>query len=201
MVSTPAQADLLLDPEQFRLLEALMQGPTTVATLAEAQRLKVGQVHYRLGKLRAAGLIDIAFETKRHGRAIKHYAAVSRHYQIPFELVSAATRTELLLGMIQPHLTTILGEQARQLDAVRAPIHIYLSRSGQIDINQEGEDSGIGTWGTVHLTPALADELTERLRELLRWLVPQTQQLEADTPGTRPYTLALLLSEGDAYGE
>ncbi|MFC6591325.1 MarR family transcriptional regulator [Deinococcus lacus] len=197
-VTTPEQARFLLHPEYFRILEAVMRGPVSAGAVARARGLKVGQAHYRLQKLCAAGLVRVAHEEKRGGRPIKYYRAEAAHYQIPFYLVSAGNRAELLREMFLPHLRVWSEEQGRQIDAAQSPIHVYLSRDGRIDIAQEWQSGGMGSWGTAHLTPETAAELQTRLCDLMRWLVPQMGE---KGPGTRPYTLALLMAQADAYAE
>lgn len=111
---TPAQAELLLDPQHYTLLQLLMRGEPSASELARELGVPLSRAHYLLGKFVAAGLARVAREEKRAGRAVKRYQSVRPEWFVPFEVTSATTLTELFTAQLEPRMAQVYALLARQ---------------------------------------------------------------------------------------
>ncbi len=80
-------ARILADPEVAVLLKPFMRKPTTVKAAAEAFRLPLQTMHYRVLQMLQAGLLEVVGVEPRQGRPIKHYRATATAFQVPLDLV------------------------------------------------------------------------------------------------------------------
>lgn len=76
-IRTVEQLKALADPLRIRLIQELMQGPSTVTELAIQFEMDIGGLSHHLGVLFRVGLVDRA----RQGRFVEYRVAA------PFELV------------------------------------------------------------------------------------------------------------------
>ncbi|GAA4759097.1 ArsR/SmtB family transcription factor [Citricoccus nitrophenolicus] len=86
---------LLADPTRVKILWALLQGESSVGTLAELVDTTPTAASQHLSKLRLAGLV----ESRREGTFI-HYSATDRH--VHRLLAEALSRAEHVTGVAAP---------------------------------------------------------------------------------------------------
>ena len=116
---------MLLDHLYGKVLGAVMVGQASASEVAARAELPLGRAHHRLPRLLEAGLIWVAGEQKRGGRAVKVYrAAVS--YTVPFELTEAATVEELMAQMYRPFMAALIRHQAATLNDQRRDTRLRL---------------------------------------------------------------------------
>lgn len=198
VASTPLQARLLLDVGNAPLLALLMAGERSAGGLARELSRDVRWVHYRLGRLCEAGLIQVAREEKRAGRAVKHYAALGQKYRVPFSLTDAATLRELIASLYAPFLNGVLDGMASVLaDRDAHTLTLTLDGEGRFQLGFDAPPSGtsLGMWSALGLTPARAAELRARLMALY-----EEFGASPDEEGARTHLVGLILTPGDLPG-
>ena len=192
---TAAQVRLLLDQTYGRVLGAVMAGEASASEVAARAELPLGRAHHRLTRLLEAGLIWVAGEQKRGGRAVKLYRATAG-YTAPFELTEAATVEELMAQMYRPYLAALIRHQAATLNDERRDIRLRLDAQAQLQYDfgpsrlPEELRTGFGTMGTVHLLPDDALHLRRELTRLRTWAG------ERYTEEGESYLLGLMITPG-----
>lgn len=120
-MSDPKAARALERPELLPIVHFLLGREATASDVAAALNLTLNAAYLKLRALRDVGLIRVAREEQRAGRATKHYTAVAPRLFVPFDATNAADVEELYL---RDH-----AEEARSL--VRALLSAYRRAWGQ----------------------------------------------------------------------
>jgi hypothetical protein len=109
LVTDAAQVSALLERINQEILGALLEQFMSTSELAKMLERPLKAVIYRLETLLEVGLIRVAEERKRGGRAIRIFAPCSSvGWCFPFSLTSAATLFEQLERDMLPRLQAIL---------------------------------------------------------------------------------------------
>lgn len=87
LVDNALAARILADPKSAVFLKPFMRGPATIKAAAEAFGLPIQTLHYRVEQMHKAGLLEVVAVSKRQGRPVKHYQAVSTSFRVPLELI------------------------------------------------------------------------------------------------------------------
>ena len=95
---------MLSHPKSGDFIHPFIGQENTVSAAALSLGCSVQTMHYRIRQLLAAGLIKVAREEKRAGRAVKHYRAVSDAFFIPDDLTEHADLEERLSTNLRPTL-------------------------------------------------------------------------------------------------
>ena len=204
------------DPEAARALDRLdlhavvgqlLGREGTASSLARDLELTLNAAYLKLRTLQRIGLVRVAREERRGGRAIKHYTAVAPRLFVPFEVMDAANLEELFLQELEEQarlfVRALLTAYRRAWgDPASLGHSLYRDPSGTF-WSSFGPKPGT-TWsnldehrpatvlnnGTVWLTFAEAKALQRLLYEL--------HGNHAHTgPGRRPYRLMVGLSPQD----
>lgn len=120
-VVNQTQSNLLLDTVNRHMVLDAVQSTKSVKEFADSTQLNFGNVHYRVRKLLAAGLLDIQSIEKRPGRPIKRYRSVSRSFLLQGVLVQDPLR----------RILTMICEQIDVEDSTLSGIWIGVDESGQ----------------------------------------------------------------------
>ncbi|PYE51919.1 winged helix-turn-helix domain-containing protein [Deinococcus yavapaiensis] len=199
-VSTRRQAELLLDPANYRYLDALMGRECSAGELAKMLGEDVRRVHYLLGRLVDADLAYVAREEKRAGRPVKYYA-MNAHWLVPFDMTDAETIEALLNAQLQPRLERfshlLVGQLRRDASIVvrvsrgvdDEPIGVSLYDEGRPDPRENGPL--FANWMFLRLTPERAQALHTDLNDLLR------RHDVSDDEDASVYSIGLFLAPGD----
>lgn len=196
--TTERQAALLLDPANYRLLDALMGRACSAGDVARTLGEDVRRAHYRLRRFVDAGLVEIVGEEKRAGRPIKRYA-MHAHWFVPFELTSAETLEGLLSDQLGPRLERFVGLLARDLHET-AGVGVRFERGEDGVLNVRLYDGGaaarpdapvIANWGRLRLSDAQARSLLRDLQSVL----DRYEALADDA--AEPFTIGVFLAAGD----
>ncbi len=186
---------MLLDHLYGKVLGAVMVGQASASEVAARAELPLGRAHHRLTRLLEAGLIWVAGEQKRGGRAVKVYrAAVS--YTVPFELTEAATVEELMAQMYRPFMAALIRHQAATLNDQRRDTRLRLDARAQLHYDfgpsrlPEELRTVFGTAGTVHLVSEDAMYLRRELTRLRAWASERHDE-EGES-----YLLGLMITPG-----
>ncbi|MEM6429230.1 MAG: helix-turn-helix domain-containing protein [Deinococcota bacterium] len=102
MVQTPAQARLLTDPTAVQFFKPFLAVEKTMQEAAVELNTPISTVHYRVKQLVTAGLLKVAREQARAGRAIKYYTSIKPNVFIPFSLTPYATLEEGIHEQLSP---------------------------------------------------------------------------------------------------
>ena len=100
VVTNSEAARVLADPTERRFLNPFMRGERTLSEAAAEVGLKLNAMHYRVQKLLALGLIEVAREEPRKGRAVKVYWASAEAFFAPFEVTPYASLEALITEML-----------------------------------------------------------------------------------------------------
>lgn len=197
--ATAAQAALLLDPRRRSLLSALMAAPPagiSVAELARELGTPLRRIHYEVGKLEAAQIVQVASVEPRAGRAVRRYRMPAPWF-IPFEVTQAATLEDFLAAQILPR-TAGMVRLSSQFMLEKQPKWGYWLRPDKLHLGSRGGppmrhilegEPFVSSIGTARLTPARALELKRRLWDLLT-------EFEDDDAAGEDYTLSITLVRG-----
>lgn len=106
-VETERQAKLLGHPERGHYLHFFMGQERSVSAAAQLLGCSLQTMHYRVKQLMKAGLLRVAREEQRAGRAVKYYRAVSDAFFVPDVLTEHADLEERFMADLQPTLRRI----------------------------------------------------------------------------------------------
>jgi hypothetical protein len=194
LVTTQAQAEMLLEEPSQEIIGALMEGFFSASEIAQNIKKPLKTVLYRLERLLAVGLVVQNGERKRSGRAVKLYRLASEHgWDIPFSLTPAHTARELVSGQLGPrmnHFFDVLGDRLAQSDLT---IRISKDEQNKIVINisnPEQRGNSVGSFSSLRLNPEQAKEIARELRELL-----QKYQALEETNDLEGYMLGIFFAQ------
>ena len=114
-ISHPEAAQILTDTAQLRLLEPFFRGEVSLSDVAKKLGMKLNTLLYRVNKFTELGILDIAREVPRKGRATKLYRASAKAFFVPFEATSSATVKDLLFNLIKTEEKLFQREAAKAL--------------------------------------------------------------------------------------
>lgn len=114
-VEDPEQARLLSDPLFQAAFRPFLAREASASAAAAELGLDLNAMLYRIRVLRAAGLLRVAREEKRHGRPIKLYRSVHDAYFIPYYATPFADLEERLWQQQLPEARERVRVQARRL--------------------------------------------------------------------------------------
>jgi hypothetical protein len=97
-VTDPEMARLLNDPAVFRLFRPFFNRETTITAAAMQAKVTVMQMYRQVKRMSDLGLLVVAREEARKGKAIKHYRSVATKFYLPLALLPQATLEEHLLA-------------------------------------------------------------------------------------------------------
>jgi|GEM_PF-5599672 len=197
---TRKQAELLLNPDHYPVLNALTQGPHTATTLAELLGLPLSRAHYLLQTLTRAGIARVTSVTPRAGRAVRHYA-VTHDWFVPFEVTPAHTLEELIAHQVESRMRRFVRLMLRHTERHGSHWGFWLraGSSGALSVTLADPDGEFPTdeepmmagWARLRLTSQNAFTLRERLGEVFGEFASR----ENDEGST--YTVGLFLARGE----
>lgn len=124
-ISDPLLAELLLDPQARRVLRPFIGGAKTVGEAAHELGVKPNTLFKRVKALERLGLLRVAHEQPRAGRAVKLYRCVAESFFVPFRATSLETLEALFYTATEEPNRRIASGLAHQLIA-QAPRLGYL---------------------------------------------------------------------------
>lgn len=84
VIDDPRAVTALLEPDFVILLKPFMAAPCTVHEAAAWLGMDPRALYYPVRRMLAFGLLELAFESPRRGRALKHYRASAKTFFVPF---------------------------------------------------------------------------------------------------------------------
>mgnify|MGYP006277485703 CR=1 FL=1 len=144
----------LTEPLRFRIIKALMEGPTSTAELARALDEKPNKLHYHVSELQRLGLIEVAAAREKGNLIERAYRPVASYFRIDPGLFRNAGEASSVLVQ---NAMALLDTTAVDLERVEAAMGHDRDLSAEI----------LQTHLTLHLSDEDAQELRERLRTLL----------------------------------
>lgn len=163
VVADAATARVFTDSPKRRLLLAFVERPLSVAQAARSAGEPLGKVHYHVTDLCRRGLLQVAREEKRKGRAVKYYQAVRPGFFVPAEFLFRSPGAGLAA-----ELRARLEEEALKLEDEGL---LFTTEQGRPRICRitDGQKRPFGEfWHICNLTNADAQALGEELDALFR---------------------------------
>ncbi|WP_161883021.1 hypothetical protein [Deinococcus alpinitundrae] len=202
--ATPQQARLLSDRAALRHLEPFVGRTLGAAQAAREAGVSTERILYRIRQFLAAGLVFLASEQRRGGRAIKLYSAPGG-FRVPFHLTPFKDAEAEIAAQFQ--FVDRLRRRALARRLTRRGLGgrlIYRDARGEINFEYDvlgAQDRqaltrlGSDLTGVQWLTPAQAEAVRTKLDEVWTLLLKASRE-----PGTQPYliqTTLLQLEEDD----
>lgn len=197
------QARMLMDPAVARFFRPFLASDATVSEAAAEVGCSSSTMLYRVRTFVHAGLLRVAEERPRAGRAIKVYRSTHDAYLIPYALTPFATLEEAFYASYQSTARAVARAMARQA-ADRTWDGYRLFRTAYGDTWMEGAPDatesprlddphrGIAFDFTLdaHLTPDEARALQTELHAFLTRYAPYGSP--DGRPGTKPYLFSIV---------
>jgi hypothetical protein len=95
VVNDLAVASVFETSLSVKVVQTLIGEPLTLSALGRRVEAPLNLLHYHVRKCVALGLIEVAYEQARSGRAIKHYRATARTFFVPAELLTRMPGTDM----------------------------------------------------------------------------------------------------------
>ena len=106
-------AKILLDPDWSLILKVFMLQTCSLQEAAEKLKTPDHKLYYPVRRMHSLGLLEVAHESKRQGRAIKHYRSSATSYLVPFRLSPFASLEDFIAQGEIAWSRQLLKEQAR----------------------------------------------------------------------------------------
>ncbi|HEY3887910.1 MAG TPA: winged helix-turn-helix domain-containing protein, partial [Caulobacteraceae bacterium] len=162
-ISDPRAAGAFARPRQRSIVLALIGQERSPSELSALTGSRLNLLHHHLGKLVALGLIHVAREQRRGGRAVKYYRATAKAFSIPAELMTAPIDGDLA-GQLRERL------EFSRMRTVQGVVYSWENGGPSIRLIHDPASrlSGSELWLELRLTAAEAATLTEQMSALLR---------------------------------
>ncbi len=122
VVSDPAAARFLLDPDRLRFLRPFMLGERGTAAAAAALDIAVKTMAYRVKRMESLGLLRCTGERRRAGRPIRLYRA-PRTFFIPFAAVPKGDLEEMVESLLRNPQRQLVAGLLRSLGDTEHDLH------------------------------------------------------------------------------
>lgn len=165
--------DLLLNMQAAKHLAPFMRTEHSLGSAAAELDRRPSSVAYWVGRFVKAGLLVVAREQPRAGKAIPFYRAAADEFQVPFDAMPKGSREEFLHGarkMMVGEFATAVERVARThySEGLRIAGHPTRGMSISFIEPKDGGDSPVTEWwGKVSLTKQEASELQEEMEALV----------------------------------
>ncbi len=178
-------ARVLTDIPQVRLLEPFLKKETTLSDAAKALDVKLTTLLYHVTKFVRLGLLEVAKEEARKGKAVKYYQTTAKAFFVPFDITPSLSLKHLLEHITQPSYDIFNRESAKVLQDISGDwgIEIFSNTTAEKGLTiairrrhrSRQQDTGFdpdkpaffGSIGGFHLDFATAKAFERELRELL----------------------------------
>lgn len=198
-------AELLADPDTLRQLEPFLGRPCSVSEAARRSGASPNTTLRRVQRFVDAGLLEVARELPRAGRAIKLYRTVAEVFFVPFEATPAESLEAALAERDAYHERQLRrGVVRARLDAIGVwGTRIYRDAEGRLQVQTAlGPDANATTLddqGPAALSAwrdrvRLDFEDAKRLQRELFALLLRYQRLGAETGGAQRYVVRVAMA-------
>ena len=191
----------MIEPSNLLLLDPFFDHELSVTELAALRHITQNAAFKIVRKLEALGLIECSRETKRGGKAIKHYRTVASQFFVPFSRIPAEqfvhTLNERNWQMVMQAVSRMFAEgrfveQGYGAITLRAPngrIGLLPGRTdGSLwDVTKADFPAFLGQWSLLHLDFERAKALQLELLNLLEKYMPSN--------GSGDYLFSMFLVE------
>lgn len=115
IITDETAALILTNTDSVARLEPFMKRDTTLSEAAKELGLKLPHLFYHVERFIKLGLLEVAREQKRGGRAIKFYRTTAETFFVPFQVTPSETLERLLYDLSTPQERLFHREAARVL--------------------------------------------------------------------------------------
>jgi len=162
-VTEPKAAAALADPMLRRIVASFVRETRSVGEVSEATGINLKRLHHHVVRLCRLGLLTVAGERRRRGRAVKLYRSRAPAFLVPHEAAPELFSEGLARDL----------RRSLHADALRSGDGMLLSvdRHGTLQLRLVGKNpkypSGAEMWSVLRLQAAEADALRRELRAVL----------------------------------
>lgn len=202
-VSAPEVVAVLTDPVRLEQLKPFIGRAVSVSEAAQQEGVNPNTMWHWVKRLEGFGLVEVASEVPRAGRAVKHYRAVADTFFVPFDASPYPTLEDALAALDGQweHAFRKRVVRARQqvvdvwgyLISRHASGTLMLASAAagrEIDFLAEDAPAVLSSWSDlVYLSDEEAKALQRHLRELVAPSGP--------APGKKRYVLRLGLAPSE----
>lgn len=166
--------DLLLNMQAAKHLSPFMRTEQSLGTAAAELDRRPSSVAYWVSRFVQAGLLIVAREQPRAGKAIPFYRAAADEFQVPFDAMPKGSREEFLHGarkMMVGEFASAVERAARTHYAEGLRIVGHPRRGMSISFIEPTDNSRSPVtewWGKVSLTKAEADDLQDEMEAIVK---------------------------------
>jgi hypothetical protein len=200
-------AEFLLNRDNQALMDRFWGREDTVAEVAKVLDLDRNKVLYRVRAMLEMGLLRVARVTPRRGRAIQHYTLSADAFYIPFEVTRFENKAAFVRAQLEPFFERLIAIEGRETeeDARNGGWGVLMHRNAQENTltrprlrsqihappNEDppASDTTFRLWGTGQLSPARAQDLLARFRQIF----VELHSIEEEGPGARYFLFQLTL--------
>ncbi len=174
--------DLLLNMQAAKHLAPFMRSEQSLGLAAAELDRRPSSVAYWVRRFCQAGLLNVAREEPRAGKAIPFYRAAADEFQVPFDAMPSGARDQFLHGarkMMVGEFATATERAMRTYYADGLSIKGHAQRGMSISFIEptDGRSSPVTEWwGKVLLTKTEATELQHEMEALV-------ERYSTDHPG------------------
>jgi hypothetical protein len=115
VVTDPKAAAVLLDPDSSMLLKPFMRGPKTVHEAATELSKEPTELYYPVRRMHELGILEIAFESPRRGRPLKHYQTSAEGFFVPFQATPFGSVEEFIVRSEEAWSRQLMRSLAKEL--------------------------------------------------------------------------------------
>lgn len=126
-LSTEAQARVLMDPINQKILDVLLTRDASARELVDLTHLPMHRVHYRLKLLLEHDFVLIKETLRRAGRPIRVYRAAAQSWVLPFELTPSSDLADFVGKSSEQWLKQVFQPIANKIGQ---PVHFLFARHG-----------------------------------------------------------------------
>jgi predicted ArsR family transcriptional regulator len=161
-VSNPAAAAVFAAPLPAKIVQTLIGEPLTLAALGRVVDAPMNLLHYHVKKFVALGLVEVAHEQARAGRAMKCYRATAKTFFVPAELLTRMPSAEMNRQLRE----ALDRNQARTIEGVN---FTHDGRNPRVLLKKASATraSAIELWLDAGLSRADVKELIEDLKAVM----------------------------------
>jgi len=166
--------DLLLNVHAAKHLAPFMRCEQSLGSASAELDRRPSSVAYWVGRFLQAGLLVVAREQPRAGKAIPFYRAAADEFQVPLDAMPLGTTEEFLHGARKMMVAEFTSEVEREMrhhftEGISITGHARRGMSINFIEPKDGSTSPVTEWwGNVSLTKAEAIDLQREMEALIR---------------------------------
>ena len=199
LVRDPHAAAVFAKPLDLRFLSPFIGRTRLASEVARELGVPLSTLAYRIKKLLALELLEVAHVEKRPGSPLKHYRAVSDAFFVPFEATDAETLEVLLERWEKPWSAMFHRGYAQALSETgeRWGVSVWRDETGEVRVApapQQEREEDVSVLDELALGLRLSREEVKGLKGELLELLQRYSNGNTEHRGSRPHLLRVMLT-------